>query len=240
MNIPSHVAIIMDGNGRWAQEKGLPRYAGHREGVKTLKKIIKKAGEMKIPCLTVYAFSTENWRRPRKEVDFLMKLFKETLKNESQELASKNVRVNIIGRRNGLSKSLINAIEYIEKITRDKNGMELNIAFNYGGRAEIVDSVKKVVQDVNQGLALDELDENNFSKYLYNPRWPEVELLIRTGGEMRISNYMLWQLAYAELYFIDKCWPDFNGEDLEKAIKVFQQRDRRFGGLPEVGDDKNA
>lgn len=234
--IPSHVAIIMDGNGRWAEKKGLPRREGHKAGVKTLKKIARSAGEMGISCLTVYAFSTENWKRPRQEVDFLMNLFRQTLKNEAEELAKNDIRINIIGRRKGLSNSILKTINQIEKITENNKKMVLNIAFNYGGRAEIVDSIKKIIKEKEKGLNLEEFNEKDFKNYLYNPSFPEVELLIRTGGEQRLSNFMLWQSAYAELYFTDKYWPDFDSEDLKKAIKVFNERERRFGGLFEAGE----
>lgn len=236
MEIPSHVAIIMDGNGRWALEKDLPRRRGHIEGVKALKRVTHKAGVMGISCLTVYAFSTENWKRPGREVNFLMNLFQETLMKQAQELFENNVKVRVIGSRDGLSTALLKTIKEIEDMTVANQGLQLNIAFNYGGRAEIIDMFKKMKKDnMNNKLDIDNIEEKDLNKYLYNPSYPEVELLIRTGGEKRLSNFMLWELAYAELYFTSKYWPDFNERDMEEAIKSFQNRDRKFGGLKKDG-----
>ncbi|MGM0437462.1 MAG: isoprenyl transferase [Bacillota bacterium] len=233
MVIPKHVAIIMDGNGRWAQNKGLPRRKGHQEGVNTLKKIAKKAGEMGIDFLTVYAFSTENWKRPKKEVNFLFNLFENTIKNELDELKKNNVHINVIGRKKSLPSNLIKQIDYLEKKTAKEEDLVLNIAFNYGGRAEIVDSTKKII---TKKIKSNELDEKKFSSNLYLSNIPDVELLIRTGGEKRLSNFLLWELAYAELYFTDIFWPDFSEEDLKDALKEFNQRNRRFGSLNKDGD----
>ena len=235
MKVPSHIAIIMDGNGRWAKEKGFPRREGHFAGVKALKTCIQKAGELGIPCLTVYAFSTENWKRPKPEVEVLMHLFRDTLLKQSNDLMQNKVEVKVIGRRKGLSKKLLKAIDDIENLSSNNQGLTLNIAFNYGGRAEICDILAKIISenkefDINKNIELD------LSQFLYNPTYSDVELLIRTGGEKRLSNFMLWQSAYAELYFLDKYWPDFKGSDLEKAIQIFQERKRRFGGLEEMGD----
>ncbi len=231
MIIPLSVAIIMDGNGRWALEKGFSRQKGHQEGVRALKRVTFKAGELGIASLTVYAFSTENWKRPGNEVNFLMTLFQKTLNNQARELFENNVRVKIIGRRDNFSSGLLTAIKGIEEMTADNRGLELKIAFNYGGRGEIVDMSRKLISDVQKGLSPQSLTEENLQQYLYDPDYPDIELLIRTGGEQRISNFLLWQLAYAELYFTDKYWPDFTGEDLVKAIKVFNERERRFGGI---------
>lgn len=233
MVIPKHVAIIMDGNGRWAQNKGLPRRKGHQEGVNTLKKIAKKAGEMGIDFLTVYAFSTENWKRPKKEVKFLFNLFEDTIKNELDELKKNNVHINVIGRKKSLPSNLIKQIDYLEKKTAKEEDLVLNIAFNYGGRAEIVDSAKKII---TKKIKPNELNEKKFSSNLYFSNIPDVELLIRTGGEKRLSNFLLWELAYAELYFTDIFWPDFSEEDLKDALKEFNQRNRRFGSLNKDGD----
>jgi len=222
----------MDGNGRWAQKQNKNRSAGHKEGVKTLKKIVKAAADLKVESLTVYAFSTENWKRPKAEVDFLLTLMRRTMRNEVEELLQNGVKVNFIGRKDELSENLINEIDHIEKHSLKNKKLTLNIAFNYGGRAEIIDSAKKIAEAYkNNEIKLDQLDENNFSNFLYNRQLQDVELLIRTGGDMRLSNFLLWQSAYAELYFTDKFWPDFEAEDLIKAIKEFKQRERRFGGL---------
>ncbi|TDP27160.1 isoprenyl transferase [Halanaerobium congolense] len=232
MNTPKNIAIIMDGNGRWAQKQNKNRSAGHKEGVKTLKKIVKAAADLKVESLTVYAFSTENWKRPKAEVDFLLTLMRRTMRNEVEELLQNGVKVNFIGRKDELSENLINEIDHIEKHSLKNKKLTLNIAFNYGGRAEIIDSAKKIAEAYkNNEIKLDQLDENNFSDFLYNRQLQDVELLIRTGGDMRLSNFLLWQSAYAELYFTDKFWPDFEAEDLIKAIKEFKQRERRFGGL---------
>ncbi|KXS50287.1 MAG: undecaprenyl diphosphate synthase [Halanaerobium sp. 4-GBenrich] len=232
MNTPKNIAIIMDGNGRWAQKQNKNRSAGHKEGVKTLKKIVKAAADLKVESLTVYAFSTENWKRPKAEVDFLLTLMRRTMRNEVEELLQNGVKVNFIGRKDELSENLINEIDHIEKHSLKNKKLTLNIAFNYGGRAEIIDSAKKIAEAYkNNEIKLDQLDENNFSNFLYNRQLQDVELLIRTGGDMRLSNFLLWQSAYAELYFTDKFWPDFEAEDLIKAIKEFKQRERRFGGL---------
>ena len=233
MAIPKHVAIIMDGNGRWAQNKNLPRRKGHKEGVNTLKKIAKAAGEMGIKYLTVYAFSTENWKRPDTEINFLFNLFENTIKNELDELKKNNVHVNVIGRKKSLPSNLVKQIEYLEENTAKKDDLILNIAFNYGGRAEIIDTTKKII---NKQIDPEELNEKIFSSNLYLTNIPDVELLIRTGGEKRLSNFLLWELAYAELYFTEVFWPDFTENNLKKALEEFEQRERRFGSLNEDGD----
>ncbi|CCU79263.1 Undecaprenyl pyrophosphate synthetase [Halanaerobium saccharolyticum subsp. saccharolyticum DSM 6643] len=232
MNSPKNIAIIMDGNGRWAQQRNKHRTSGHKEGVKTLKKIVKAAVNLNVASLTVYAFSTENWKRPKAEVDFLLTLMRQTMRNEVEELIEKGVKVKFIGRKDALSENLTDEIEYIEQSSTNNKKLTLNIAFNYGGRAEITDAAKRLAEAYKADkLSLDQFDENNFSDYLYNKELKEVELLIRTGGDMRLSNFLLWQSAYAELYFTDKFWPDFEEKDLIKAIEEFKQRERRFGGL---------
>ena len=231
MLIPSHVGIIMDGNGRWAKERGLPRREGHLAGINALESVLRRAELLGIPCLTVYAFSTENWKRPGMEVKFLLQLFEETLLNRADELFKNNVKVKVIGRREGLPSNLIETIKKIEEKTRNNKAFQLNIAFNYGGRAEIIDLVSSIVRDIQEGKKIDLNDEKTIANYLYSPEYPEVELLIRTSGEKRLSNFLLWQSAYAELYFTDKYWPDFDGDELEKAIEDFKKRNRRFGGL---------
>lgn len=223
--IPSHIAIIMDGNGRWAEKRGLPRTLGHKEGAAALRKIITYAGEIGIKYLTVYAFSTENWKRSKDEIDALMFLFKTYLKNEEKNIMKNNVRFLVSGRKEGVSPSLLKAIKNLEDKSKDNTGLTLNIAFNYGGRAEIIDAVNSILK-----LGVDHIDEENFSKYLYNDI-PNPELLIRTSGEFRISNFLLWQIAYSEIYITDALWPDFNEKELDKAIESYNERDRRFGGV---------
>ena len=238
MYLPKHVAIIMDGNGRWAKNRDLPRREGHKEGVKTLKKLVKYAADTDIHSLTVYAFSTENWKRPKSEVDFLLALMRRTMRNEVDELLDNGVRVNFIGRKGPLSKRLVKEIELIEKKSKNNVKLTLNIAFNYGGRAEIVDAAKKIAEEAkSEDFSADDLDEEKFSSYLYKPEFNEIELLIRTGGEKRLSNFLIWQAAYAELYFTDKYWPEFNEADFEAALEDFNSRDRRFGGLNEGDND---
>ena len=232
MNSPKNIAIIMDGNGRWAQQRNKNRTSGHKEGVKTLKKIVKAAANLNLESLTVYAFSTENWKRPKAEVNFLLTLMRQTMRNEVEELIEKGVKVKFIGRKDALSKNLTDEIEYIEQCSTNNKKLTLNIAFNYGGRAEITDAAKKLAEAYKADkLTLDQFDEDDFSDYLYNNKLQEVELLIRTGGDMRLSNFLLWQSAYAELYFTDKFWPDFEEKDLINAIEEFKQGERRFGGL---------
>ncbi|MFW5998158.1 MAG: isoprenyl transferase [Halanaerobiaceae bacterium] len=230
MEIPSHVAIIMDGNGRWAQKRDLPRKEGHKKGVEVLKEIVKESKQIGISVLTVYAFSTENWKRPGIEVNFLMKLFNRTIQNQAKELHNNNVKVNIIGRRKKLPGYLVKKIDYIEDLTKDNNGLELNIAFNYGGRTEIIDAVRNIVNN-NKNVKKENINEEAINQNLYNSNFPDVELLIRTGGEKRLSNFLLWEIAYAELYIMDKYWPDFTRKDLKRAVKIFSQRDRRFGDI---------
>ncbi|SFL14508.1 isoprenyl transferase [Halanaerobium salsuginis] len=232
MYLPKHVAIIMDGNGRWAQQKQLPRREGHKAGVKTLKKIVKYAAQIELKMLTVYAFSTENWKRPQAEVSFLLALMRRTLQEEVSDLLANNVKVNFVGRKNALTKKLIDEIEEIEAKSSSNDGLTLNIAFNYGGRAEIIDAVKQISADSQAGkISAEQIDEITFAKYLYNSDLKEVELMIRTGGDQRLSNFLLWQSAYAELYFTEKFWPDFTENDFNQAIIDFRARERRFGGL---------
>lgn len=223
--MPNHVAIIMDGNGRWAKKRELPRTMGHRAGAKALKKTLAHAGKLGIKYLTVYAFSTENWKRPQKEVDLLMRLFREYLKNERKTLMKNGIKLMVSGRKEGINRELLKEIEKVEKLTKDNSAITLNIAFNYGGRSEIVDAVNKIIKD-----GVSEVTEETFSKYLYNDI-PDPELLIRTSGELRISNFLLWQIAYSEIYISDLMWPDFDEKALEYALQTYMKRDRRFGGL---------
>lgn len=227
-NIPRHVAIIMDGNGRWAKKRGLPRNAGHRQGVQALKKICTAAGDLGIHYLSIFAFSTENWDRPKNEVSFLMNLFKKTFRDEMDELVEKGVRVKILGRKMGVESEILAEMMELERRTSTNTGFQLNICFNYGSRAEIVDAVKKIVAEAEQP---EKIDEKYFQQFLYTKGLPDVELVIRTSGEMRLSNFLLYQSAYAELVFTPVYWPDFTKSDLITAIWEFQNRNRRFGRL---------
>jgi len=221
--VPSYVAIIMDGNGRWAADRHLPAIAGHREGARALKKIVAAAREAGVLELTVYAFSTENWRRPREEIEDLMQMFSELIEKETPELDRENIRMRFIGRRDGLSDTLRRQIEDSEHLTGDNSAMTLFVAFNYGGRAEIMDAVKAAVD----GSVPD--SEESFRGLLYAPEMHDPELLIRTSGEQRLSNFLLWQCAYSELIFSQKLWPAFGKEDLMEAFAEYNRRRRRFG-----------
>lgn len=227
LNIPNHIAIIMDGNGRWAKGKNRPRVFGHKAGADTLRKIVKYCGNIGVKYLTVYAFSTENWKRSQEEVSALMTLFKTYINSEKKMLLENKVRFMVSGREEGVSESLLKAIRELEKETSKDYKMTLNIAFNYGGRAEIIDAIKKAKE---MG---EEITEENFSKFLYNDI-PDPELIIRTSGEFRISNFLLWQIAYSEIYITDKYWPDFDEAEMEKAILSYSKRERRFGGRLDV------
>lgn len=230
--LPRHVAIILDGNGRWAEKRGLPRSAGHREGAKAVKRIIEYAYDLGIRYLTFFAFSSENWSRPKEEVDELMKLYLEYLKNAENESNDKNVRVKIIGSRQGLSRELVEQIEKVEKNTADKDRMMLLIALNYGGRQDILQAVKKIVDDVQNGLLdKDSITEKDIQKRLYTEDIPDPDLMIRTSGEMRISNFLIWQCSYTEFYFTDVLWPDFREKHFRDALLEYQRRNRRFGSL---------
>lgn len=224
-NIPKHIAIIMDGNGRWAKKRNLPRTLGHREGAKALRKIITHAGKIGVKYLTVYAFSTENWKRSKEEVEALMFLFKSYLSGEEKNIMENNIRFMVSGSKEGVSKSLLEAIKRLEELSKNNTGLTLNIAFNYGGRTEIVDAVNKILKE-----GRDKIEEKDFSKYLYNTI-PDPELLIRTSGELRISNFLLWQIAYSEIYITETLWPDFDEAELNRAIESYNNRDRRFGGV---------
>jgi len=230
--LPRHVAIILDGNGRWAEKRGLPRSAGHREGAKAVKRIIEYAYDLGIRYLTFFAFSSENWSRPKEEVDELMKLYLEYLKNAENESNDKNVRVKIIGSRQGLSRELVEQIEKVEKNTADKDRMTLLIALNYGGRQDILQAVKKIVDNVQNGLLdKDRITEKDIQKRLYTEDIPDPDLMIRTSGEMRISNFLIWQCSYTEFYFTDVLWPDFREKHFRDALLEYQRRNRRFGSL---------
>ena len=230
MNIPKHVAIIMDGNRRWAKKRGLPSQFGHSEGANTLEKIADVCSELGIEYLTVYAFSTENWKRSADEVDYLMKLLAKNIKDFDKRIKNRDIRFRMIGDINRLNSDLQEGIRAIEERTKDKKGLTVNIAINYGGRAEITYASKKIVEDVKNGiLKIEDIDEDVFARYLQTKDSPDPELIIRTGGESRLSGFLLWQSAYSELYFKEVLWPDFNKEELEKAIIEYNNRKRNFG-----------
>ncbi|MDP4126347.1 MAG: isoprenyl transferase [Bacillota bacterium] len=230
--LPRHIAIIMDGNGRWALKRALPRSMGHRAGVEALRKAVKTCSELGIQVLTVYAFSTENWRRPKDEVGVLMSLLTEYLRKELNELHQNNVAIRAIGGLNDLPLEAKRELEKSMEHTRNNTGLILNLALNYGGRSEIIAAVRKLSNDVLTGKQrVEEIDEVQFSQALYTGGLPDPDLLIRTSGEMRLSNFLLWQLAYTEILVIDELWPDFGKETLLQAIKIYQKRDRRFGGI---------
>ncbi|QCX32269.1 isoprenyl transferase [Caloramator sp. E03] len=230
--IPKHIAIIMDGNGRWAKKRNLPRSFGHKAGVETIREIVKVCSNIGVKYLTLYAFSTENWKRPADEVNALMNLLVEYLKGELEELHKNNVIINYIGDISMLpdicQRELINS----NIKTKKNTGLMLNLALNYGGRNEIVRAIKNIAKEVyNKNIEIDKIDENLISNYLYTSNIPDPDLLIRTSGELRISNFLLWQIAYTELWFTDVYWPDFKPYHLYKAIKDYQSRDRRFGNV---------
>jgi undecaprenyl diphosphate synthase len=235
MKIPQHVAIILDGNGRWAKSKGMPRTYGHIEGAKTVEKICEEAWKMGIKYLTVYAFSTENWKRSKEEVDALMKLLRNYMKNCLKTAEKNDMVVRVIGDKTGLDNDIQEQIDALEKASANNGGLNFQIAINYGSRDEIVRSVRKVMEDVKAGkIEADQMDEAMFDSYLDTAGVPSPDLLIRTSGEQRLSNFLMWQLAYTEFYFTDVPWPAFTKEDLEKAIEKYNSRDRRFGGVKEA------
>jgi len=229
-----HVAIIMDGNGRWARKRALPRVVGHRRGVETVRRIVKASRKMNIKFLTLYTFSTENWKRPKKEVDTLMAMLEEMLIKETPELHENQVRINAIGRLEELAPNAKKALDDSLSVTRNNKGLVLTLCLNYGGQSEIVDSVKKILlEDRKKHINLDEFDEKYFARFLYDPQLPEPELLIRTGAEKRerVSNFLLWQIAYTEIYFTKTLWPDFKEKEYIKAIESFKKRERLFGAV---------
>ncbi|HSA30865.1 MAG TPA: isoprenyl transferase [Candidatus Omnitrophota bacterium] len=233
--IPQHVAIIMDGNGRWAERRKMPRTQGHLEGVKRVAEIVDVAVELGIKVLTLYTFSQENWKRPEAEVSMLMQTICKALDLKSGELMRLNIQLRFIGRREGVPAHVLKQFERTAKLTSKNTGLILNLAFNYSSRTEILDGVRKVVEDVKAGaFDLEDLDEESFSRSLYTKGLPDPDLLIRTSGEQRISNFLLWQLSYAEFYFAESCWPDFTGEEFRKAIAEYQHRERRFGDVAGV------
>lgn len=228
--LPRHVAIIMDGNGRWAEQRSLPRVAGHREGICSVREAVTLCRELNIEFLTIYAFSIENWRRPQDEIDELMMLLETYLKQEVSTLTKHGIRFRSVGRLDQLPDSVVRLIKEMERRTAENREMVLNIALSYGGRAEIVDAVLAMIKDIETGkVAAEKIDEGSFPQYLYTAGLPDPDLMIRTSGEMRISNFLLWQLAYTELYFTKTLWPDFRKRDFLLALHDYQQRERRFG-----------
>ena len=235
MNIPQHIAIILDGNGRWAKSKGMPRTYGHIEGAKTVEKICEAAWDMGVKYLTMYAFSTENWKRPTEEVEALMKLLRNYMKNCLKTAAKNNMVVRVFGDKTGLDADIRKQIDELETVSASNTGLHLQIAINYGSRDEIVRSVRKVMEDVKAGkITEDQMDEAMFDSYLDTAGIPSPDLLIRTSGEQRLSNFLMWQLAYTEFYFTDVPWPAFTKEELGKAIEKYNGRDRRYGGVKEA------
>ncbi len=230
--LPEHIGIIMDGNGRWAKKRGLPRSIGHREGAKTFRKITRYCSDIGIKYLTVYAFSTENWKRPEDEVNSLMKLFKSYLNEALEDFKDDSIVVKFIGDKSHFSDDLQKLMIENEESSKDRDGMVLNIAMNYGSRDEIIRAVKNISNDVKNGkFDVESIDEELFSSYLYTAGQPDPDLIIRPSGEYRISNFMLWQAAYTEFVIMNKLWPDFDKSDLDEALNMYSQRNRRFGGV---------
>lgn len=230
--LPRHIAIIMDGNGRWAQKKGLPRVMGHKAGMEAIRRTVKSCSDLGIKILTVYAFSTENWRRPQDEVSYLMNLLVEYMRKEINELHRNKVKIKVLGETDMLPEQTRKEIEGAVKLTANNEGLQFNIALNYGGRTEILNACKKLISEVKKGTLNEaDLDEALFSGFLYTDSDPDPDLIIRTSGEKRISNFLLWQGAYSELVFVDQLWPDFDEKVLHSAILEYQSRNRRFGAL---------
>jgi len=229
---PRHIAVIMDGNGRWAQRRGLPRIEGHRRGVDSVRAVTEECARLGIGQLTLYCLSSENWKRPQEELDFLMHLLQQYMIDERETIMRNNIRVSVIGRRQGIPEPALKEMDKTIAMSAGNTGTRLCLAINYGGRAELLDAVRRVVEDVQQGrLKLADLCEQTISDRLYTAGMEDPDLLIRTAGEMRISNYLLWQISYAELWVTERCWPEFREGDLHEAIRDFASRERRFGGL---------
>jgi len=230
--LPAHVAVIMDGNGRWAQARGLPRIEGHRRGVSTVRQIIEYCSRLSMRQLTLYCFSSENWKRPALEQQLLMRLLEQYLIEERAEILRQNLQFSVIGRRDALGDSVNREIDRTREAARDNTGMHLCLAINYGSRSEIADAVQSIARQVARGeLDPESIDEHTVEANLYTAGMPDPDLVVRTAGEMRVSNYLLWQISYAELWVTEKCWPEFGRDDLFAALRNFAQRDRRFGGL---------
>ena len=234
--VPQHVAIIMDGNGRWAQERGLSRQAGHRAGTENIRRVIETLARYEVPVLTLFAFSTENWARPRREVNYLIRLIGRFIDRELRTLHKNGVRLRHLGRLDPLSPELRRRVEEAVERTKANDRITVNVAFNYGGRQEILDAVRRIVEE---GVPPERIDEALFSSYLYTAGLPDADLVIRTAGEQRLSNFLLWQCYYAEYYVTPTYWPDFGTEEIEQALLAYSQRQRRFGGVMEEGARRN-
>src|SRR5436309_4396318 len=230
--LPAHVAVIMDGNGRWAKQRGKPRIEGHRRGVKSVRATVEECCRLGVEQLTLYCLSVENWKRPREELDFLMTLLRKYLRDERAEIMEQNIRFTMIGRRSGLPDEVLEELDENIRVSRDNSGMILCLAINYGGRTELVDAVRSIAEQARQGtLEPEQIDEAVISNALYTSGMPDPDLLIRTAGEMRVSNFLLWQISYAELWVTEKCWPEFDKDTLHQALRNYASRERRFGGL---------
>jgi undecaprenyl diphosphate synthase len=229
---PRHIAVIMDGNGRWARQQGLPRIEGHRRGVASVRRITEECSRLGIEQLTLYCLSSENWKRPPEELDFLMHLLEQYMIEERNEIMEQDIRVAVIGRREGIPPDALREIDKTLALSRGNTGLRLCLAINYGGRAELVDAVRRIADQVRAGrLDTAQIDEQTIDAHLYTAGMPEPDLLIRTAGELRVSNFLLWQISYAEIWVTDLCWPEFDEAQLHRAIRSFASRDRRFGGL---------
>jgi undecaprenyl diphosphate synthase len=240
-HLPRHIAIIMDGNGRWAQRRGLPRIVGHRRGIQSVRSVVEEGCRLGLDQLTLYCLSVENWKRPPRELTFLMRLLRHFLIVERAELMDQNVRLTMIGRRDGLPAHVLDEYERTAEQTASNDGMTLCLAVNYGGRTEISDAARRLAEDVQAGrVETDQVDEALFASYLCTSGMSDPDLLIRTAGEMRISNFLLWQISYAELWITPTLWPDFRGDDLLQACRAFAARERKFGGLPALAAGQAA
>ncbi|MCD4780521.1 MAG: isoprenyl transferase [Candidatus Omnitrophica bacterium] len=234
--LPKHVAIIMDGNGRWAQQKGYPRTTGHIEGVKRVQDIVVYASRIGLKFITLYTFSTENWNRPVTEINMLMNTLSKVLKTKANFLKKNNIRFQMIGRMDRIPAAVLKSIQFVKDTTKDCTGLTLNLAFNYGSRLEIVDAVRQIIQDIMEGKKLaEDISESDITNCLYTHMLPDPDLLIRTSGEKRISNFLLWQLSYAEFYFTETCWPDFKQSEFKAALIEYQNRERRYGDITTKG-----
>ena len=227
--VPRHVGIIMDGNGRWAKAQGLPRLAGHRAGTENLRRVLRAAVEFGVPILTIYAFSTENWGRPKVEVQGLLRILEWMIDRELPELHSEGVQLRYVGRMEGIPEPLLRKVQHAIELTKNNQRLILNVAFNYGGRAEIIDALRSIIAD---GVPADQLDEELVSRYMYTAGLPDPDLIIRTSGEMRVSNFLIWQGAYAEFYVTATLWPDFDGDEFYRALADYSRRERRLGLVP--------
>jgi len=229
---PRHIAVIMDGNGRWAERQGLPRIEGHRRGVASVRRTTEECARLGIEQLTLFCLSSENWKRPQRELDFLMHLLEQYMIEERTTIMEQSIRVSVIGRREGIPEEVLREMDKTAALTRDNSGLRLCLAINYGARSELVDAIRRIAEKVKAGmLRPDQLREETLSEHLYTAGMPDVDLLIRTAGEMRVSNFLLWQISYAEIWVTEACWPEFDERQLHLAICDFAARDRRFGGL---------